>query len=225
MLGSFWKKALSTFAGDLLPKEISARHQNGLAPSRRLVNGPLLHYEFGFTLTRKRDAQPDDLLFMINTVLGAVIDVVYANGGHVVDILGDEILALWPEGLAEAVPMVLRAAAQAVDATVAHPALLSWGLTVQPTVGLNAGKYILGSVGNSRRLKFAAMGDSVNLVGRLARMATLYGVQILATQPIIDACPRDITFREIDLIRVKGRPEPALVFEIMASAKTALTDA
>jgi adenylate cyclase len=56
------------------------------------------------------------------------------------------------------------------------------------------------------------MGDSVNLASRLEGLTKQYGVGILAGEETRKAVP-DCVFRELDLVRVKGKDRPAAIFE------------
>ena len=56
------------------------------------------------------------------------------------------------------------------------------------------------------------MGDSVNLASRLEGLTKVYGVDILVGQATRDAA-KDIVFREVDRVRVKGKDEPVAIHE------------
>jgi adenylate cyclase len=57
------------------------------------------------------------------------------------------------------------------------------------------------------------MGDAVNLGSRVEGLTKEYGVSIICTQATRDTMPSDWAFRELDLVRVKGKREPVAIYE------------
>jgi len=56
------------------------------------------------------------------------------------------------------------------------------------------------------------MGDTVNLGSRLEGLTKQYGVDIIVNDRTAELVP-DFAFRELDLVRVKGKTEPVAIFE------------
>jgi adenylate cyclase len=59
------------------------------------------------------------------------------------------------------------------------------------------------------------MGDSVNLGSRLEGITRIYGVGILVSEST-QAATSGIVYREIDIVRVKGKENPVCIYEPIA---------
>jgi adenylate cyclase len=75
----------------------------------------------------------------------------------------------------------------------------------------------VGNMGTAARFDYTAIGDQVNLGARLEGLTKEYGVDILAGEATVRAAPAFV-FREVDVVRVKGRAGAAPVFELVGRA-------
>lgn len=79
-------------------------------------------------------------------------------------------------------------------------------------VGIASGDMNVGNMGSEFRIAYTVMGDTVNLGSRLEGLTKSYGVDIIVNERAARLVP-DFTFRELDLVRVKGKTKPVAIFE------------
>ena len=86
-------------------------------------------------------------------------------------------------------------------------------------IGLNTGLASVGEMGSTRRKAYTALGDAVNLSSRLEGLNKDYGTHILINETTFVAAKDDgFLFRELDLIRVKGKFQPVTIYELIGRA-------
>ena len=79
-------------------------------------------------------------------------------------------------------------------------------------VGVSSGEMNVGNMGSEFRMAYTVMGDTVNLGSRIEGLTKAYGVQMIVSDGTVQRVP-EMAFREIDLVRVKGKGEPVAIYE------------
>ncbi len=125
----------------------------------------------GFT-TFAESAEPELVIDVLNTYLGEMTEAILGHDGTVVSYLGDGIMAVFGSPVERSDHAAQGLAAAEELLAVRLPRLNDWlaERDLPPFrlgVGLNSGAVMSGTVGNERRMEYAAVGDTTNVAARL----------------------------------------------------------
>ena len=169
----------------------------------------------GFT-SISESLTPKELSQFINDYLTAMSLVIRNNRGTLDKYIGDAIMAFWGAPVADAEHArqgVITAMAMQVELDKLRAQMLERGWPdIRIGVGVNTGSMSVGDMGSKLRKAYTVMGDAVNLSSRLEGLTRVYGVGILVG-PNTKQVVKDVVFREIDRVKVKGKDEPVDIFE------------
>ncbi|HXC89116.1 MAG TPA: adenylate/guanylate cyclase domain-containing protein [Stellaceae bacterium] len=158
---------------------------------------------------------------LLNDYLGGMTEIVFANGGTVVKIIGDAMHVLFgapadqPDHAARAVACALDLDAYAQAFRVRW---LGRGIALGATrLGLSAGPAIVGNFGGGKYFDYTAYGDTVNTAARLEAANKQLGTRICVGDSVASRVP-GFTGRPIGDLLLRGRKEPLRAFEPLAAA-------
>ncbi len=174
----------------------------------------------GFTtISEKLDAQ--DLALFLNQYLTEMTSIVFRHSGTLDKYIGDAVMAFWGAPFEEP-----GHAAKACEAALemmkrVQEQQAQWKAEGKPPldigIGLNTGVASVGKMGSALRYGYTALGDAVNLSSRLEGLNKEYGTHILVNETTFEAAKyAGFVFRELDLIRVKGKLQPVRIYELLA---------
>ncbi len=177
----------------------------------------------GFT-TISEGLTPKELREYINRYLTAMSeDIRDSHCGTLDKYIGDAVMAFWgaPVAFADhasravATSLLMQASARRLNQDFVAR---GWP-PLAIGIGLNSGLMHVGDMGSKIRRAYTVMGDAVNLASRLEGATKVYGVGIVVGAATRAAAPAFV-YRELDLVRVKGKSEPVAIFEAVGQAGT-----
>jgi adenylate cyclase len=183
----------------------------------------------GFTtISEKLDAQ--ELATLLNEYLTEMTQIVFRHNGTLDKYIGDAVMAFWGAPFEE-----LGHATKGCHAALEMIARLKemqkkWRVEGRPVldigVGLSTGVASVGNMGSALRYGYTALGDTVNLSARLEGLNKDFGSHILLSETTYAQVEDPLLiFRELDLIRVKGKLQPITLYELVAARGTPEGDA
>jgi class 3 adenylate cyclase len=170
----------------------------------------------GFTPFSERTT-PDRVVAMLNRYFGRAVPVLLANGGTIVQFVGDAVMALF-NAPARQPDHALRAARAALGMQAAIEEVAErepdWP---RFRVGVNTGPALVGNIGSDEFRNFTAIGDTVNLAARLEQEVAEAG-QVILGPTTHEAIKHLAIARSLDPIEVKGKRDP-IVLWVLESLK------
>lgn len=213
------KRQITGLFGQYVPPEIvgtmsrDPRHFTMEAESREMT--VLFSDVVGFTSISEA-LEPKALAHLMNEYLSAMTAIIYQHGGTIDKYIGDAIMAFWGAPLPDSghAEHAVRAALAMQERMISLRQEFAAGELPEMRigVGINSGIMRVGNMGSTFRVAYTVMGDAVNLASRLESLTRQYGTGIIAGQETHRLVPA-FAWRQLDLVRVKGKDEPVTIFE------------
>jgi adenylate cyclase len=160
---------------------------------------------------------PQQLREVMNQYFEATFAPIRENGGLVVGVAGDSILAVWkaaaPERqLRKQACMAALGVAKAV--TQFNESFTDVKLPVR--LAVHCGEMFLGNIGAGEHYEYGVTGDTVNTASRMDGLNKFLGTQILVSEDVIHGLDGFLT-REAGSFLLKGKSNPVTVHELKCS--------
>lgn len=135
--------------------------------------------------TRVTDSAPEQVIPLLNDYSDAIVSAIHAQGGDVLKLIGDGVLAIFTGADREhACAAALDAAGEAraeVTSLNARRAVLGLPVT-DMYLGLHVGEVFYGNIGSLERLDFTVVGPAVNEASRIAAMCRSVEQPVLVSE-------------------------------------------
>ncbi len=170
----------------------------------------------GFTTLSER-LSPDSLVNLLNAYFTEMANPIQEHSGVIDKYIGDAIMAYWGPPFTDPA----HQAEQAIDSALEQlelilafnkrvPEILGVkldGVHIDLRIGIASGSALVGTVGSTNHHNYTVMGDTVNVASRLEGACKEYRLRLLVDERTRKETDKFL-FREIDMLRVKGRAEP-----------------
>jgi class 3 adenylate cyclase len=171
----------------------------------------------GFTTFSERTPAPQ-VVAMLNSAFGAAVPAIFAEGGTVVQFMGDALMAVFNAPIRQA-----DHALRACRAGLALQRLMAEieGAATKPQfrVGINSGPALVGNVGSAELHNFLAIGDTTNVAARLQSFAPPGSVVL--GQQTYDLVRGSVDVRSLGTPDLKGKSVPTEVYQLIGLGSAA----
>lgn len=179
----------------------------------------------GFS-TISEQLKSEDLAALLNEYLSAMTIILKEYDGVLDKYIGDAIVGIFnapvdvdehPLKAARASIKMVRKLADLRAYWTANQLYSKEAREMDARIGLNTGPAKVGFMGTDALASYTMMGDTVNLAARLEAAGKDYGVNILISESTKAKVDHELFTRKMDLVRVKGKNEPVVLFELIDS--------
>jgi adenylate cyclase len=208
------RKVLGYYVPDEVVDEL-AKNIVDLKRGDQTVYGACLFTDAaGFTtLSEKMGVR--ELNALIEQYHRVIFEPVKQNGGRVIDVAGDSIVAIWNDAGADAGMRKQACHAALGIAKAVRQFNQSFDTVKLPTrVAIHVGQIFLGNVGSQEDYRYGAQGDTLNTASRMDGLNKYLGTEILVSEEVIHNLEGFLT-REAGSFRLKGKVQPIVVHELL----------
>lgn len=171
--------------------------------------------------------RPTQLINLMNEYLSIMTSIVQVESGTLDKYIGDAIVSMFgaPISIENHALAACRAACKMQQAQKGmriqwRAEIGKWNdkvINMHTRIGINTGLAVIGNMGSNVRFNYTMLGDNVNLSARCESAARYYGIYSMTTDNTRKQVEpnKDVVFRKLDKIIVKGKTQAIGVHEIV----------
>lgn len=220
--GKFMRGAFSSYlSADLLNKLIENPEALALGGESKELS--ILFSDIrGFT-SISESMDPVSLIKLLNRYFTPMTNAVLSNGGMLDKYIGDAVMAFFnaPVDIKDHADASCLCALEMIEnLDELNEELLLEGINpIRIGIGINTADVVVGNMGSDTRFNYTVIGDGVNLASRVEGLTKNYGVDILITEFTVAKISDKFIYREIESVKVKGKDEAVLLYQLMPNTK------
>jgi class 3 adenylate cyclase len=160
---------------------------------------------------------PREVVRDLNAYFTTMEAAIRAQGGLVLQFIGDEIEAVFGAPVADPrhAPMAVAAALDMRRRLAAWNAERRAGVPVlRHGIGIHTGKVLAGNIGSPDRLSYALVGDAVNLASRIQSLTKELGADILVSGATARRLDTTVPLEPLPAVTVKGKAAAVEVYRL-----------
>jgi adenylate cyclase len=208
--------------GYYVPSEVVRQLERNIADIKKggqTVYGACLFTDAAGYTNLSEKMGPRELSDFMHTYFETIFEPIRQNGGLVIGMEGDSLLAIWKAEQPEAALRQRACRAALGVARAVNEFNRAFDELKLPTrVGVHAGPIFLGHIGAGEHYRYGVTGDTVNTASRLDGLNKYLGTGILVSEEIIRGLSGFVA-REAGRFLLKGKAHPVVVYELICRAE------
>jgi adenylate cyclase len=208
---------LASYVSNEVMETVKKEDADSLKPGGEMLNAAVAFLSLkGFSKWAKQHSSESSVM-VLNEFLDTSNRIANLHGGSLDKIIEDTLMLVFRQKNNER-DYCLRAMRTVLQIQQELPPKLKdiYDCENQPlcSIGFSAGQVLSGKIGSARgTLDFSVIGNTVNLAARLKSFANLAGESGIVVCPLtVKTLARDVRFRFIDRVPVKGRTREFAIF-------------
>lgn len=157
---------------------------------------------------------PRENFNFLNSYLKRMSPIIQKNNGFIDKYIGDAIMALFPGEVEDSIQAAIE---MQKEVRIYNQHRLKQGYDpIKIGCGIHTGNLMLGIIGADARMEGTVIADSVNVASRIEGLTKVYDASILISDTILKKIhpSRVFNYRYIDKVKVKGKTEYTVIYEI-----------
>jgi adenylate cyclase len=211
-----------------VPKEVVAkleRNVGSLGRSQESIECACVATDAANFTPLAEAMSPEKLAEFLNRYYESLFGRVAERGGFVSDVVGDAMLAIWPDRFPDTRRRVLHALLEMRDAVEQFNRQLA-GSRLQTRFGVDWGRVALTTVGAHGHYEYRAVGDAVNTANRIQELNKRLGTRVLVSDAVASGAGGEFLLRNLGRFLLRGKTHAVQVHELVAlKARASAADA
>lgn len=167
---------------------------------------------------------PQELIKYLNRYFTPMSDIVMKHNGMIDKYIGDALMAFYnaPIDIKNHAYLACQSSLEMIDELDRlNLEFEKEGLPpINIGIGLNTAEVVVGNMGSNQRFNYTVIGDGVNLASRVEGINKTYGTNIIITEFTYAVIKDMFLTRAIERVRVKGKEEEVLLYELMKDTES-----
>ncbi len=162
---------------------------------------------------------PKENFAFVNAYLNRIGPTIRKNKGYIDKFMGDGVMALFQNNPNNAVKAAINMQNEIFKYNKFAEKKNQHKIKIG--IGINTGKMMLGTLGESNRMEGSVISDAVNLASRLEDLTKKYRCNIIISEETYKNLHKKIfKIRKIDTVTVKGKRKSTGIYEIIDGEET-----
>lgn len=198
------------------------RNAGRIAATRKSLECVCVASDAARFTTLAESMTPESVTDLLNAYFEALFRPVIAHRGFVSDVVGDAMMAIWPQEDVDTRRAVCTALLEMRDAAEAfnRRALQNRMVT---RFGAMCGRVSLATIGAHAHYEYRAVGDPVNTASRIQDLNKQLGTRLLVSGSVLAGVDGFLS-RDLGMFLLRGKTTPEPIFELIEAAERARVD-
>jgi adenylate cyclase len=176
----------------------------------------------GFT-TLSENAEPEEVVKMLNEYFTAMVEVIFRNNGTVDKFIGDAIMAFWnaPLSIEDHAYFAVKTAVEMLEDL--EKLKEKWAKEnksgINIGIGINTAEVTIGNIGSEKIKDYTIIGDGVNTASRLESITKEYKTKIIISETTYEKVKNKIIANYLGESKLKGKDKLIKVYEVLGLVK------
>jgi adenylate cyclase len=188
---------------DLLRKD----PENALKLSRRNIPATIFFADIQAYADMADDNNPEKMIDHLNIFYELTSEIILRNNGFIDSFIGDSVFAVFGISKKQHADDACKAAVECIKSLDQLNNKRQNDAKIKAGIGINSGIVTIGTIGSKHKLKFTALGDTVNWASKMESLTRKYKCDIILTESTQKSLTLNYKTKELDKIPVKTGSE------------------